>query len=94
MSHATHTPGPWKLERCQCGDVNCERYGTSNGIFYQGSGYTEADARLIAEAPAMLAALRQALPLIDAHRRAALGEGDIAAHNIRAILARIEGAGA
>lgn len=48
-----HTPGPWTVEKCRCGHRSCDRYGTSNGQFYQGCGYSLQDAHLIAAAPTM-----------------------------------------
>lgn len=50
----------------------------------------DANARLIALAPEMAEALRQALPVIDAHRRISGGEGDLAAATIRALLSRLD----
>lgn len=45
------TPGPWAISRCKCGHPICQKWvidhSSSNGMF------DEADARLIAEAPAM-----------------------------------------
>lgn len=50
-----HTPGPWKYEKCPCGDPICTRFciahSGAEGMF------DEADARLIAAAPNMLEAL-------------------------------------
>lgn len=57
---------------------------------YKSEAIQEADAHLNnAGLPLygdILQQLRQALPIIDAHRRAALGEGDLTAYNIRCIL--------
>jgi len=39
----------------------------------------------------LLAALEQCLPLVDKHRRMALGEGDTAAMNARQAIAKAEG---
>jgi len=41
--------------------------------------------------PELLAALKQCLPIVDAHRRAARGEGDIAAMNARAYIDNCRG---
>ena len=60
-SKTRFTPGPWLLEKCGCGNPNCNRYGTSNGVFYQGSGYDPADAHLIAAAPEIYEALQRLL---------------------------------
>jgi hypothetical protein len=50
-----HTPGPWGYSKCRCGHPVCHSYhinhSRSNGAF------DEADARLIAAAPDLLAAL-------------------------------------
>lgn len=37
-----HTP--IGLEKCDCGDAICNKYGTTDGIFYQGSGYDKETA--------------------------------------------------
>lgn len=42
-------------------------------------------------APDMLAALKQALPILDAHRRASGGDGDITAALVRSAIAKAEG---
>ncbi len=39
-------------------------------------------------APELLDALEQCLPIVDAHRRARLGEGDFAAMNARAAISK------
>ena len=39
----------------------------------------------------LLAALQQCLPIIDAHRRASMGEGDVTAMVARAAIARAKG---
>lgn len=41
------TQGTWKIDPCRCGHKSCTRTGTSNGTFYEGSGYEPADAALI-----------------------------------------------
>jgi hypothetical protein len=48
-----HTPGPWKIEHCRdyCGYAKCDYHWPGPGLFRQGTGYNEADARLIAAAP-------------------------------------------
>jgi hypothetical protein len=48
------------------------------------------NARLIAAAPDLLAALRDCLPIVDAMRRKTGGEGDTAAMNARAAIAKAE----
>ena len=54
-----HTPGPWNLTKCPCGHPSCSYYGTDNGHFPQGAGYSLDDARLIAAIPMWLKALEQ-----------------------------------
>jgi hypothetical protein len=61
--NSKHTPGPWKIKRCSCGSPSCHRYSTDNGFFYQGSGYSIEDARLIAAAPELLEALEKLMDL-------------------------------
>ena len=46
---------------------------------------------LFAAAPDLLQALAQCLPILDAHRRSSLGEGDITAMNARAAIAKANG---
>lgn len=64
MKSTKHTPGPWKvvgMEVHACDDratVVCEVTGAST------NPVAVADARLIAAAPEMLAALKMAYPLI------------------------------
>jgi len=36
--------------KCQCGAPVCKKYGLSIGLFYQGSGFYEDEAKLICEA--------------------------------------------
>lgn len=59
-----HTPGPWTINKCQCGAEVCDRYHTSNGHFYQGSGYSLDDAILIAAAPDLLEELKEAIDAV------------------------------
>jgi hypothetical protein len=47
------TPGPWVVKKCGCGSPYCHIYYTSNGTFYQGSGFSLADATRIARVPEM-----------------------------------------
>jgi hypothetical protein len=83
-----HTPGPWNTDDTKSFYVfAAEQSGVTHGPFVANAS-TAANARLIAAAPDLLAALRQCLVIVDAHRRAAGGEGDIAAMNARAAIAR------
>lgn len=57
MSETKWTAGPWRVGVCPCGNRHCQLFNTSNGLFPAGSGYSEDDARLIAAAPELYAAL-------------------------------------
>ena len=82
-----HTPGPWHTDDTKSFYVFAEQAGVTHGQFVANAS-TAANARLIASAPDLLAALQQCLVIVDAHRRAAGGEGDIAAMNARAAIAK------
>ena len=69
-----HTPIPWVIEKCPCGESVCHTYGTSNGRFYQGCGYDLPDAKLIVAAPELLDALLECLPDLE-HYAATHGAG-------------------
>ncbi|MCU4119345.1 hypothetical protein [Variovorax sp. N23] len=59
MSAATHTPGPWPIERRQ---TSITAIGPCVADEYAGSAWldvSEADAQLIAAAPDLLAACQQ-----------------------------------
>lgn len=93
-----HTPGPWPVERhYEAPNTYCPfiTVGPAMIRFTQGFDLdtdaercdrAEADARLIAEAPAMLEALRAVLPYIKGSEVLAETEAQI-----RVILARIDG---
>lgn len=63
MHTTQHTPGPWAYRKCPCGDRVCARYrithAGSEGMF------GIEDARLIAAAPELLAALREISAMLD-----------------------------
>ena len=62
-----HTPGPWMVEDCPCGHLGCsDKHIFPAGKFTQGSGFKEADARLIAAAPELLEALEDMVEVVDA----------------------------
>ena len=91
---AQHTPGPWHINTMETvqatihahrGHVATVSRGSMNEV---SADEIEANARLIAAAPDLLAALEQCLPILDAHRRAALGEGDLTARTARAAIAK------
>lgn len=54
-----HTPAPWTITKCPCGDASCKHYNV-NSWFNQGGMVEIADARLIAAAPELLEALGRA----------------------------------
>lgn len=39
-----------EVRKCQCGDSVCTTYSTSNGMFYNGNGYSFKDAEIACEA--------------------------------------------
>lgn len=92
------TPGPWKLERCPCDHSSCHRYGLSNGMFYQGNGFSLDDATAITEVPAMLALLHD-IAKADEESIVALAEmgipvsdqSHVMAERINALIAKAEG---
>ncbi len=98
-----HTPAPWRADEWDCvwiGDedhallvANCRNSVMADRVSQE---QAPANARLIAEAPAMLSELRNIQNGIET--RAITSEHDetfaTAAHRIRALLARIDGEGA
>lgn len=58
------TGGDWEIGKCPCDHRSCSYYGTSNGSFDQGNGYTLEDARRIARLPALEAAYIEAVGLL------------------------------
>jgi len=85
MTQAQHTPGPWTVEKCLCGHPACRAYGTSNGNFVQGTGYSLEDATLIAAAPAMLAALEAAESVLGEDPDAWVDESEMFAAQLLAV---------
>jgi hypothetical protein len=100
-----HTPGPWSLMDTSSWSLEQRRNGPSSvchvgdftivtdGPSYEFHGTDEADARLVAAAPAMLEALRELLVSHDNMYRALFGErsepaDDIAAKPARAAIAK------
>lgn len=50
-----HTPGPWMIVKCPCGEDGCDRWQIDKvGCHYQGCGFDKEDAQLIAAAPDLL----------------------------------------
>ena len=86
------TPGPWhegshRSVESQSGTI-CEVYS------HMGIEEADANQKLIAAAPDLLASLREALKIIDAYRRVSGGDGDITAMNARAAIAKATGGAA
>lgn len=62
------TPGPWHISgycRDYCRYDGCPYVWVSSGSFYQGTGFTEADARLVTAAPELYEALEVCLKSLD-----------------------------
>ena len=97
MPTSPHTPGPWHLSqlKAQVGVYTATGEKVAqvplSSQLWSHSLRATSDARLISAAPDLLAALQQCLVIVDAHRRAAGGEGDVAAMNARAAIARATG---
>ena len=96
-----HTPGPWLQEEV----TSTERHvfdslgedgllGPIAIIQHGDPAELEANALLIAAAPELLSVLKDALKIVDAYRRIALGDGDITAMNARAVIAKATGSAA
>lgn len=110
-----HTPGPWKARDCKTknGDIwiDCDAWvnrksasclggtlATAHGTG-TGNGSVEANARLIAAAPNMLAALKAAVPVLEGEleSRTAAGMPEYEAEVrrplelVRAAIAKAEG---
>ncbi len=85
-----HTPGPWHLDPHTQSDVWARGHSYPSHIADVASG-NPADARLIAAAPDMLAALRELAGFMgitgdrEGQRRGPMAD------NVRAILSRIDG---
>jgi hypothetical protein len=104
---STHTPGPWTVRILDRGSYGGERYVISAGetdlADLRWNGHNEkhgkAHARLIAQAPAMLEALREAVRIASDehgevfHNDLKERESAIIAwkQHVRALLAQIEG---
>ena len=92
-----HTDGPWYVGKHGDNDSDvCAEGGPLICSLRGGSAdacdtTADDDARLIAAAPEMLAAIRQAMPLVDAYRRSSGGDGDVTALLMRSVIAKAEG---
>ena len=101
---AAHTPGPWAVNAAFPNKVNGPDGRHVATVGFGMSGKARANAALIAEAPAMLEALRDTTDELDAWLQAAIAQGEINARDRktqeakiernRAILARIDGVAA
>jgi hypothetical protein len=60
-ANASHSPAPWKSELCALTDANGQKLATIHGKRTMASETVTANARLIAAAPELLAALRWTL---------------------------------
>lgn len=58
LNTMSHTPGPWKLERCKCGHESCKSWLAGPRVHAEAT-LDEADARLIAAVPEMFDLLKQ-----------------------------------
>jgi hypothetical protein len=79
------------MEGFSIATVHPERVQTAGGYIVTRDDWETA--RLLASAPELLAALRDCLPIVDAMRRKTGGEGDTAAMNARAAIAKAERGG-
>jgi hypothetical protein len=92
MSTQKHTSGPWKFS-FESIDSEWAIITTASGSIISNVNSDQrqkANARLIAAAPELLAALKQCLLIVDVFMRVSGGEGDIAAMNARAAIAKAE----
>lgn len=97
MSEAKHTPGPWKYEVHELSEgFSAIVYGSTTGLRIGTDHLSEADARLIAAAPDLLAMIKR-LVEVNAEFRAGLPadwEGDPmddACKEAAALIAKAEG---
>lgn len=96
-----HTPAPWKAGNVtRTKDAAREVYTFSKhdpnatiATVHDNGDYNEceANARLIAAAPDLLAALQDCLKIVDRYRATHLGDGDITAANARAAIEKAKG---
>lgn len=104
MKDATHTPGPWEIwgnlgemdlaVGPVAGGVAVAQIVTVNGIGIMDGETAQlgaANARLIAAAPALLAALERCLPFVNRIRAMTGGDGDLTAQNARAAISAAKG---
>ena len=89
MTHAQHTPGPWSFSIRGSSPKVADTEGKA--VCMVTPRKNAWNAHVIAEAPAMLEALRALLFDCEAH---GLTDSDAHLREARAVLARIDGAGA
>jgi len=92
--NAKHTAGPWAVKGSNPPRVYArdgyDIIAACDSIMEMTHEQELANARLIAAAPELLAALEQCLKIVDAYRRRSGGDGDIAAMNARAAIAKAQ----
>lgn len=94
MAKTKHTPGPWHTDAGQSFYVFAhgslmEQAGVNNGPFVCNAS-TQANARLIAAAPELLASLRRVLKMLEIHDARLANFGEV--EEARGIISRAEGA--
>jgi hypothetical protein len=94
MSKAKHTPGPWEVNYRRVSPVNGIKDGKIDICHVYGDEWVEiANARLIAAAPDLLAAAKQAAESID-HFATTDGPSGYAYRILREAIRKAEGEGA
>ena len=88
MTNATHTPGPWAVSKPSGNYIDAP--AVKGSIAALTFSATPADARLIAAAPDLLAALTYVMPWLEAHIGQGLNAHELA--DIRATIAKATGA--
>ena len=92
MSEAQHTPGPWKICEANRFVIERDEYGSHDNplatAHYQPKGDIDANARLIATAPALLKACQRVLRAIEwSFPRDRLTDGE-QAEELKAVIAQ------
>ena len=94
--HATHTPGPWKIEDCTPGENTGLRFevGTKDSVIARTTdGWKEAraNARLIAAAPELLEQCREFEKCLTHLINSGDSGADLERDKLREVLAKVEG---
>ena len=96
MNTSKHTPGPWNRNIRAGGRYPVVYAGRNQHVAtvsqQENKDEIEANIDLVSAAPELLAALDECLAIVDAHRKLTGGDGDIAAMNARAAIAKARGA--